>query len=158
EVERHVETIDNTPNRFVKHALEQWSALLGRIEAILEREEESATRNRGLREVQEVAGTLNTVLGHPMFREIGPMARLPAENTVLQSKEGYRDVWRAYWETEAAGCLAWEGGDEVFGAGKRDVAQLYEYWVFLGLARLVSSLCGSRAMLDALVTKSDSGW
>lgn len=33
--------------------------------------------------------------------------------------------------------LVWQGGDDVYGAGQRDVAALYEYWVFFRLLDIV---------------------
>jgi hypothetical protein len=47
----------------------------------------------------------------------------------------------AYIEFEVASNLSWEGGRDTFGAGQRDVATLYEYWIFLEFARIISSLC-----------------
>src|SRR6185369_6099419 len=87
------------------------------------------------------AGYLETVLGeylgNPLFCEISPPVTLPLNSPVLQRKEGYRDVLRVWLMFNLAAQLPWDGGDTVYDAGKRDVATLYEYWVFFQLLDIV---------------------
>jgi predicted component of viral defense system (DUF524 family) len=49
---------------------------------------------------------------------------------VLQRKAGYREVLRWWLRFRTTAELSWEGGEELFYAGQRDVASVYEYWVF----------------------------
>src|SRR5205807_126648 len=42
---------------------------------------------------------------------------------------------------EAAATVVWEGSEDVFAAGQRDVAALYEFWVYLQLRRILASFC-----------------
>lgn len=101
----------------------------------------------GLRETQDVLNRLDAILANEVFREIGQLSRFPAGNQVLQKREGYREIFRAYVQFEAAAKLSWEGGDEVYGAGQRDVAALFEYWVFY-----------QRRKTTLNITKSCPGW
>jgi hypothetical protein len=57
---------------------------------------------------------------------------------VLQRKEGYREVLQAWLLFDLAARLNWTGGDDVYDAGKKNVATLYEYWLFFKLLELVS--------------------
>ena len=41
---------------------------------------------------------------------------------------------------ELASKLNWSGGDYVYSAGKKNVANLYEYWVFFQLLDIFSDL------------------
>ena len=41
---------------------------------------------------------------------------------------------------ELAAKLIWSGGEDVYGAGKKDIATLYEYWVFFKLLDLFQEL------------------
>lgn len=134
-------TIDTTPNRFVKFALEQWRDVVARIADVLEMQSSNPAINRGQREVRETLDQLDALLAEGLFREVGTIDGFPADNQVLHKREGYRDVFRAYIQFDVAAKLSWEGGVDVYGAGKRDVATLYEYWVFMKLAELVSELC-----------------
>lgn len=59
---------------------------------------------------------------------------------MLQRREGYREVLQAWLNFAVAARLVWHGGEDVYGAGQRDVATLYEYWVFFKLLDLVADL------------------
>jgi hypothetical protein len=112
---------------------------------------------RGLREGQELALYLDTLIQVPVFRDVGRLISFPIANQVLQKKEGYREVLHAYLVVQLGASLAWAGGEDVFGGGQRNVATLYEYWVFLELAQIVSSLCDRPLDLQALVAETAGG-
>ena len=131
---------DTAANRFVKFALEHWRAILSEIADVLQQDPQGAAARRGASEVEEVMRDLDAVLGAELFREIGDLRRFPADDQVLQKREGYRDIYRAYIQFEVAARLSWQGGVDVYGAGQRDVATLYEYWAFFALAGLLSDI------------------
>src|SRR5262249_7410857 len=56
-----------------------------------------------------------------------------------------------------AASLSWAGGEDVFGAGQKNVATLYEFWVFLELAKVLSSLCEQPLHLRELIAETTSG-
>src|SRR5207245_5087852 len=113
---------DTTPNRLVKCALERWRQVLADIERGLLRDSYDPAVARGRREIAEVMGQLDEVLHQDLFRELGPLSRFPADDQVLQRREGYRDVLRAYVEFEVAARLSWKRSETDYGAGQRDVA------------------------------------
>jgi predicted component of viral defense system (DUF524 family) len=157
EMTRAEETLDNTPNRFVKFVLERWRGEVTAIEDSLLRQPESAPIFRGRREVAAVKARIDELLAHELFREVGDLRRLPFENPVLLSREGYRDVLDAYLKSDLAAQLAWAGGDDVYGAGQRDVATLYEYWVFLKLSGIISRLCRTPFDFTRLLELTEDG-
>lgn len=157
EIMRAEETLDNTPNRFVKFVLERWLGEVTAIEDSLQRQPESAPIFRGRREVAAVKAHIDELLAHELFREVGTLHRLPFDNPVLLGREGYRDVLDAYLKTDLASRLAWAGGEDVYGAGQRDVATLYEYWVFLKLSGIVSRLCRLPFDFTRLLEQSEDG-
>lgn len=57
---------------------------------------------------------------------------------VLQRKEGYREVLQAWLMFDLAAKLNWTGGNNIYEAGKKNVATLYEYWLFFKLQELIS--------------------
>ena len=149
-------THDTTSNRFVKFALERWRQVLGDIEMGLLPDSQDPAIARGRREIAQVMGQLDEVLHQDLFRELGPLARFPADDQVLHRREGYRDVFRAYVEFELAARLSWKRSETDYGAGQRDVATLYEYWAFIQLATLVAELVGKTFDLMPLIeTRSD---
>jgi predicted component of viral defense system (DUF524 family) len=151
------ETRDNVPNRFVRHVLTRWQAEVAAVAAALEAERPSAPVRRGLAAVREAQVYLEELLGAELFRSVGQLQYFPSENPVLASREGYREVMHAYLISQLAGKLSWSGGDDVYGAGKKDVATLYEYWVFLQLCRVVSELCDAPFSLADLVEATPDG-
>ncbi|HYF78497.1 MAG TPA: DUF2357 domain-containing protein [Symbiobacteriaceae bacterium] len=135
------ETVDTPENRFAKFALTRWRDVVATIGRILEEEQASQPVVRGRAEVAQLVDHLDALLSADLFTEVGELVHFPASSQVLQKRAGYRDIFRAYVQFEAAARLSWTGGEDVYGAGQRDVATLYEYWVFLQLAEAVSRLC-----------------
>ncbi|MGF6791717.1 DUF2357 domain-containing protein [Paraburkholderia sp. 35.1] len=150
-------THDTVPNRFVKFALEHWRQMLGDIDRGLVEARTTPATTRGRREIAAVASQLEEVLHHDVFAEVGALTRFPADDQVLQKREGYRDIFKAYVETEFAARLSWQSSPEDFGAGQRDVATLYEYWAFIQLSQLVGELVGQTFDMSPLVRSRPDG-
>lgn len=151
------ESLDNQPNRFVKFALENWRAQVARVESALQRLSPSNPVSRGGVEVAAVLSELDELLSHDVFRDVGRLDQFPAASTILQQREGYRDIYRAYLSSEFAAKLSWPGGEAVFGAGQRNVATLFEYWTFLQLATALARVCGQSFDFRDLLRKDESG-
>ncbi len=128
-------TRDTPPNRFVKHALEVFSNFLQRMETRLRALQ--AGDSRLISEVEILRQGIEVALSNPLFKDVTELRMLPAGNTVLQCGSGYRQIYQGWLNFNAASRMVWKGGDDVYGAGKRDVAQLYEYWVYFRLLSLV---------------------
>jgi hypothetical protein len=78
-------------------------------------------------------------LFHPVFKEIERPTTLRLNSTVLQRKSGYRELLTAWLQFDLAAKLIWKGGEDVYKAGKRDIAILYEYWLFFVLYDLMKT-------------------
>jgi predicted component of viral defense system (DUF524 family) len=141
DVVRSASTVDTTPNRFVKFVLQRWATLALDLLTNLGARYDTPSRRRGLREIREFLDQLESVLTEPLFREVGNLHHFPSGDEVIQKRAGYRDLLRAYVEVEGSSEINWSGGDDVFGGGQRNVAQLYEYWVFLQLVWILRHLC-----------------
>lgn len=129
---RKVDSVDTPENRFVKHALETFLKFCTDIH-------EAATKHnhsRLLLESEFLIHSLENQLHHIVFREISKPTTLKLNSPVLQRKEGYREVLRAWLLFDLAAKLIWKGGEDVYGAGKKDIAILYEYWLFFKLLDL----------------------
>ena len=161
-------SLDTEANRFVSFALDHWRGTVLRLrEALNEQaglspgslEKPSGPVDRGLREVASCLDFLDANLAEELFRGVSRLRHFPIANQVLERREGYREIYRAFITSEAASRLRWDGGEDVYGAGQRDVATLYEYWVFLELAQIVSRCCDPDKKLDRaqLFELSDHG-
>lgn len=159
--QRLIPTTDNVPNQFIKAILEDWRALVQSVHDALYREANprvmSAVVVRGISESKQVIDTLDAVLATPLFRRTSRLKRMPMANQALLRRPGYRELVRIHQQTQLASTLTWDGADLVFGAGQRDVSTLYEYWVFLNVARIVAGLCGQQFDYASLYRLSDTG-
>jgi predicted component of viral defense system (DUF524 family) len=132
EVLRAVPTLDTAENRFVKFVLQSFEQFLAELEQQLHRSNR-AEDARLKREIEAARRELSMTLARAFFRGIGTARLLPLGSSVMQRRSGYREILRAWLRFNAAAMLEWGAGDEVYGAGKRNVAALYEYWLFFQL-------------------------
>ncbi|WDE97533.1 DUF2357 domain-containing protein [Lentisphaera profundi] len=145
EVRDKRDSVDTQENRFIKHALTVFSLTL---EDILSKLESLQKKNESLRypglteEVHSLLNYFEEVLSEGFFKEVERPQVLALSSSVLQNKEGYRQILRAWLQFDLAARLSWSGGEDVYGddeykGGKRDVATLYEYWGFFKLLDVV---------------------
>jgi len=128
------ETLDTAENRFVKYALETFKNLCGDFKS------KSDSNTRLHRESEFLEERLEETLNHSIFQEISRPATLLLNSPVLQRKEGYREILRVWLTLNLAARLTWKGGEDVYEGGKKDVATLYEYWLFFKLCDLLNEL------------------
>jgi len=129
------ETIDTPENRFIKHALEVFLQFCTdcRISFITNGYSKSKI------EAEVLVEKLENHLNHPFFKEIERPTTLKLNSPALQRKSGYRELLNAWLQFDLAAKLIWKGGDDVYKAGKRDIAVLYEYWLFFVLYDLMKT-------------------
>ena len=133
---RPAPTQDTPENRFVKFVLRGFQAFLDQVSARVP----AIQQPRLAAEVLALSQQLAAALDSSLLRHTSDPTALPLGSPVLQRREGYREVLQAWLKFSLAARLVWHGGDDVYGAGQRDVATLYEYWVFFCLLDLVSDL------------------
>lgn len=131
EMEYKKDTIDNQENQFVKFVLHAFLIFCSEL-----KEMKNATE-RLKAEAELAIETLETFLDNQFFRQISMPTFLNQNSPVLQKKEGYREVFQYWLLFDLAAKLNWIGGDDVYDAGKKNVATLYEYWLFFKLIELI---------------------
>ena len=89
----------------------------------------------------------------------GGVALCAAEQSGVAAKGGYREVLRWWLRFRTTAELSWEGGKELFHAGLRDVASLYEYWLFFELLGWFCKKCrgGERPPVEELIEGLEEG-
>ena len=131
---RKTDSVDTPENRFIKHALETFLKFCSDIN-------ESAPKDSKLdSESKIIISELESQLHHSVFKNVSRPTTLKLNSPILQRKEGYREVLRTWLMFELAAKLIWRGGEDVYGAGKKDIATLYEYWLFFKLLDLFQEL------------------
>jgi predicted component of viral defense system (DUF524 family) len=131
---RKTDTVDTPENRFVKFALESFVKFCSDINKKAEKE------TRLFYESSLLEKELESFLHHSIFKDISCPETLRLNSPVLQRKEGYREVLRVWLMFDLAAKLVWKGGDDVYKGGKKDIATLYEYWLFFKLLDLFKSI------------------
>lgn len=143
------ETADTPENRFVKHALKTFLSFITDFKSKLK--EEGKTRL----EASVIESYIEEYLGHSVFREISDPESIILNSPVLQRKAGYREILKVWLMFHLAAQLTWIGGDDVYDIGKRDVAVLYEYWLFFQLLKIIENVFGIKPKKDLITDTND---
>ena len=125
------DTVDVVENRFVKFVLQSFSSFCSMIQQC----KNASPRLRT--EAELTANKLTGWLSRSFFLDVSNLQTMALNSPALQRKEGYREVLQAWMMSKLAAQITWKGGDNVYQAGKRNVAALYEYWVFFKLLDIV---------------------
>ena len=136
-----IDTLDTPENRFVKYALREFGRFCGLVKRHIETKYEGKEKLPLIYgEAKSLEERFDEYLNHAMFREVTDLTSIPLNSPVLQRKEGYREILRVWLMFDLAAKLIWEVLDDEYQAGKRDVATLYEYWLFFKLLNLVKEI------------------
>ncbi len=130
---RKIENIDTAENRFIKYVLETFRRFCEECLAVFER----FKMIKPIEEATYLINKLSTFLNHSFFKSITPPNSLKLNSPVLQKRSGYREILNRWLQFDFASKLVWKGGDDVYKGGKKDIASLYEYWLFFVLYDLV---------------------
>ncbi|QOD62173.1 DUF2357 domain-containing protein [Polaribacter haliotis] len=121
-------SLDNPENRFIKHALQEYLQFCKNCSSVFEND------SKDEKEANFLANKIEGYLNHSFFKEISRPTTLKLNSPTLQRKSGYRQILKSWLMFDLASKLTWTGGQEdVYEAGKRDIATLYEYWLFFVL-------------------------
>ncbi len=131
---RKTESIDTPENRFVKYALQEFLFFTESCQHKFENFTRSQT------EARLISEKISAMLNQSFFKKINRPDSLKLNSPVLQRKSGYRELLNAWLKYDLAAKLIWEGGDNVYEAGKKDIARLYEYWIFFELLDLLKEI------------------
>lgn len=125
------DTVDVAENRFVKFVLQSFSSFCSTVQQC------KNAKDRLKTEAEMTANKLTGWLSRSFFLDVSNLQTMTLNSPALQRKEGYREVLQAWMMSKLAAQITWKGGDNVYQAGKRNVAALYEYWVFFKLLDIV---------------------
>lgn len=137
-ISRKNETVDTPENRFIKYVLGVFRQFCSQIQHKLS--DNRFEYQRAYHDALHLEEKLESILNHSLFKEISPLASIAYNSPVLQRKEGYREILKVWLMFDLAAKLIWHGGEDVYRAGKRDVAILYEYWLFFKLLGLFKEI------------------
>ena len=148
---RKVESTDTAENRFIKHALEEFLFFCENCESKFQKYS-TAKIESGI-----LSTKISSLLNQSFFNDISRPTSLRLNSPVLQRKSGYREVLNAWLKFDLAAKLVWKGGDNVYDAGKKDIATLYEYWLFFTLLDLLKKVFDIEPKSIAELIQFDKG-
>jgi predicted component of viral defense system (DUF524 family) len=156
-VPRKSRDMDTLENRFIKFALGEFRAFLTHAQSVFDSSAKEWGASAALS--RRLALAMDEWLGRGLFREVGEMRFAPLGSPVLQRKAGYREMLRWWLRFRTAAELSWAGGEELFHAGQRDVASLYEYWLFFELLGWFCRKCrgGNPPPVEELIEGLEEG-
>lgn len=144
------DTLDNQENRFVKFVLRSFNSFCSELRS------KKNANDRLKTEIDKTMDVLNGHLNNFFFKQISMPSQLNLNSPVLQRKEGYRELLQAWLMFDLAAKLSWKGGDNVYEAGKRNVAVLYEYWIFFKLLEVISRVFDINPVSINKLVKTDA--
>lgn len=130
---RKVENYDTAENRFVKYVLEVFKKFCQDCLEVFSNKQ----LVKPIQEAEYMIQIIESELNHPFFKDINPPNFLKLNSPVLQKRSGYREILNRWLQFDLASKLIWKGGEDVYNAGKKDIASLYEYWLFFTLYDLI---------------------
>lgn len=151
--------LDTQENRFAKMVLVDFRDFLAEVGALLGRDPDvtKPANARLLRETIRLRALLDGILARGFLPDISRPDMLPLGSPVLQRKAGYRELLHLWLQFHVGAQLAWEGGQDVWQGGARNVAALYEYWLFFQLEALFRSKFICDEPLHAVLVENDDG-
>lgn len=151
-------SLDTSENRFVKHALNNILFFISIINSKM------VQGSREKKEAQFCENILEDFLSHSIFKEISDPTYINLNSPILQRKEGYREIYKVWLMFDLASKLIWKnnklsGSDnESYDAGKRDIAKLYEYWLFFKLLDILKKIFSIDSQeIDELIEETNDG-
>ena len=148
-VNHKTDSIDTPENQFIKYVLTCFYDFCCSLAT-------KRNANEQLKkEVIVIGNVLQGYMNSLFFKAVSTPTSINIGSPVLQRKEGYREVLQAWLMFDLAAKLTWSGGDKVYNAGMKNVAVLYEYWVFFKLLDCVSEVFGIPAEEKNKLVNSD---
>ena len=133
--------LDTPANRFVKFALHKFDSVCVELIKVLE-VGALTMQAECLKEAKAIHKTIENIFRDNFFDEVGTLDIMPQNNQILQKREGYSQIFAAYTMLDLALQLDWKGKDKVYEGESKNVALLYEYWLFFELYKIVKSIEG----------------
>lgn len=154
---QHIDEFDTPENQFVLFALSRMREFLHHAASALRAN--GADWHVPAQRAEQCEHALAQWLSRSFFDTISPLRTFPWNSTALQRKAGYREVLQTWLRFQAQSQLDWDAAGDLFHAGKRDTAQLYEFWLFF---QLLDAFCASfnveQPPARSLIERSANGW
>jgi len=151
--------LDTAENRFIKMVLMEFHDFLINVLSHLKLNKGNLEDNKQylFNEINHLIELLETQLVRGFLPDISQLTIVPIGSPILQKKAGYRELLHYWLQFHASAQLVWDGGSEVYTAGARNVATLYEYWLFFQLEDLFRKKFSCNQPLHQSIVEVEGG-
>lgn len=148
-------SVDTPENRFVKFAFEMFSDFLLHATITLNKTHTQDVSHI-LKEISHLAEYVDEVLAQEFFKDVSRLGAVPFAVWSCSKDMAIAKVFKAWLNFNAGIVLRWSGGDQIYDAGKKDIATLYEYWLFFQFIALIRDVFGIEVPRNELFYATDS--
>lgn len=145
------DTLDTPENRLLKYFLESVDKL---IFDLVNKAEEGQVLDKLLK-FQEM---IQNYLSDRWLRDVGNLDYIPMNSQVMQKKEGYREIFKYYIYFEFAFRLKWEDIEDKLKGYEKKLSDLYEYWCYIKLLKVLSKLSGKTLKFEDVYKVDFKEW
>ena len=136
------DSVDTPANRLIKYAFECFDSI---CECLI-KNSISLSSAECIEEAKSMHQMIDNILHDNFFDDVGELDIVPLNNQVLLKREGYSQIYAAFFMIDLALQLNWRGQEDIFEGESKDVSLLYEYWLFFELYNIVRSIQGCKAI------------
>jgi len=131
------ETPDTPENRFYKYFLESLENLILRL---LENSPKGYIKDS----LKSFLDEIEYQLSRDWLRDVNRLEYLPLNSQVLQKRDGYRDILRYFFILDLSLRFTWNELEESFKGFEKRLSQIYEYWCYFKLIKILEDITGER--------------
>ncbi len=149
------DTLDTPENRFVKYFLELLNELLIEMNIYIDSHD---IEGYPAEKTKEYAEIIQDYIFAGWLKEVGELYNMPSNSQVLQKREGYRDILDYFLIFEFEFNFQCEEiTDDIKGYQKK-LSQLYEYWCYLKLIKILSKLQNTKTTYESIFDFNKKEW
>lgn len=152
--EFHYESIDTPENRLLKYFIELIDKLIHDMKKHFKKKNDGYIKSK----LDEYQNIVQDYLSDRWIQEIGKLQYLPLNSQVIQKKEGYRDIFKYYINFEFAFRLEWEEIEENIRGYERKLNELYEYWCYFKLIKVIGEIAGKKVKYKDIYEVNKDKW
>lgn len=130
----HRDIVDTPENRLVKYFLFMVNDLLDEMILYVAKNEIKGYPADKIFDFKEI---INDFLMDGWLDDVGELKYFPSNSQVLQKKAGYRDILRFFMVFESAFFISWDEVEELIKGYQRKLYDLYEYWCYIKLFKIL---------------------
>jgi predicted component of viral defense system (DUF524 family) len=149
-----INSVDTPENRFIKHFLKCCYDGLLNIKDLFA-DIKCFCKLEINNDIRIMIETIEELLSNHFFDEIGEMTSVPFNSTILQKRNGYKEVRFFYDLLQSAVRIPIFEEKLKLIIENKDVAELYEMWTYFEVIKIVKSLTGISSERIDLVKESD---